>query len=70
MSLKKQRFPRMSIHACSYIYWTEWLDGEINNQAKIERATMSGEDREVLVSDSIVWPNGIALDGQGKCTDI
>ncbi|KAI2663623.1 Low-density lipoprotein receptor-related protein 8 [Labeo rohita] len=31
-------------------------------QAKIEKAGMNGVDRQVLVSERIEWPNGIALD--------
>uniref|UniRef100_A0A8C4P0E5 Low density lipoprotein receptor a n=1 Tax=Dicentrarchus labrax TaxID=13489 RepID=A0A8C4P0E5_DICLA len=41
----------------NFIYWTDW-----GNQAKIEKAGLNGGDRTALVTDNIVWPNGITLD--------
>lgn len=46
----------------SYLYWSEWFHQEVANNAKIERATMTGKNREVIVERDIVWPNGITLD--------
>ncbi|XP_065841154.1 low-density lipoprotein receptor-related protein 5-like isoform X2 [Oscarella lobularis] len=39
------------------IYWSDW-----GSVPKIERVSMTGERRQVLVSTLIVWPNGITLD--------
>lgn len=39
------------------MYWTDW--GEI---PKIERATLDGTERVVMVNTSLGWPNGLALD--------
>lgn len=39
------------------IYWTDW-----GTPAKIEKAAMDGSMREVIIDESLVWPNGIALD--------
>lgn len=39
------------------MYWTDW--GEI---PKIERATLDGTDRVMMVNTSLGWPNGLALD--------
>ena len=41
------------------MYWSDW--GE---PAKIERASMDGNNREVLIDTDLVWPNGLAIDYQ------
>ncbi|XP_068993611.1 low-density lipoprotein receptor-related protein 4 isoform X1 [Neodiprion pinetum] len=40
-----------------YVYWTDW-----GPNPKIERADMDGSGRVVLVTESISWPNGLAID--------
>ncbi|XP_065315495.1 low-density lipoprotein receptor-related protein 4-like [Gordionus sp. m RMFG-2023] len=40
-----------------YIFWSEW--GKI---PKIERATMAGTERKVIVTEYIYWPNGLVSD--------
>ena len=41
------------------MYWTDW--GE---KAKIEKCGLNGADRVALVTDNIMWPNGITLGKQ------
>ena len=41
----------------SYMYWTDW-----GTVAKIEKAGMDGSNRQVLISQNLTWPNGLALD--------
>lgn len=40
-----------------YVYWTDW-----GTVAKIERASMDGQNRVVLVNTDLVWPNDLVID--------
>lgn len=44
------------------IFWTDWSHG----QPRVERASLSGEDRRVLCNISTLvgggWPNGLTAD--------
>jgi len=42
---------------CRRIYWTDRGIG-----AQIESAALDGTDRNVVISSSLVWPNGLAID--------
>lgn len=39
------------------MYWTDWGD-----LPKIERSTMAGSSRTVLVQNGLKWPNALAID--------
>ena len=39
------------------MYWTDW-----GSNARIERAYMSGVGRRAIISSSLQWPNGLAID--------
>lgn len=43
------------------MYWSDW-----GSRPKIERAGMDGNRRQVLISNNITWPNGLALDKKLK----
>lgn len=43
------------------MFWTDW-----GRKAKIERSTLSGESRKIIVFRGLVWPNGIAIDRKNK----
>ena len=57
-------FSMTDIHACfsSYMYWTDWVLRPSEVKAKIEKSTLDGNHRVVLVNTSIQWPNSITLD--------
>ena len=39
------------------MYWTDW-----GASPKIERAGMDASGRQVIISSSLTWPNGLAID--------
>lgn len=41
-----------------YLFWSDWGD----EHPKIERASMDGSLRKVIVDKDVFWPNGIAVD--------
>ena len=43
------------------MYWTDW-----GSSPKIERANYDGSDRTTLANSNLKWPNGMALDYDGK----
>lgn len=50
----------IALHPCKgYMFWTT-----LNRQAKIERATMAGNQRTAIVTSGLRWPSGLAIDYQ------
>ncbi|XP_076088432.1 low-density lipoprotein receptor-related protein 2-like [Mytilus galloprovincialis] len=48
----------VAVHPCKgYLFWTDW-----GRSPKIERATMAGNQRKVIVSTDLGWPNGLSVD--------
>eukprot|EP00118_Oscarella_pearsei_P028654 m.2638 g.2638 ORF g.2638 m.2638 type:complete len:1003 (+) comp8812_c0_seq1:275-3283(+) len=43
------------------MFWTDW-----GTSPKIESAFMSGKSRKTVISNGIIWPNGLALDLTNK----
>jgi len=41
--------------------WTDW-----GQTPRLERADMDGANRQLLVSDSLGWPNGVTIDTQTR----
>ena len=39
------------------MFWSDW-----GSHPRIERASMDGSQRTVIVQEKIYWPNGLALD--------
>ncbi|XP_041374230.1 low-density lipoprotein receptor-related protein 1-like [Gigantopelta aegis] len=49
-----------------YMYWTDWVLRPSEIKPKIEKSTLDGENRVVLVDKSIQWPNSLTLDSHTK----
>ena len=41
-----------------------WAD--LGKRPRIERAGMDGQDRIILISQNLTWPNGLAIDYEGN----
>lgn len=39
------------------VIWTDW-----GQQPRIERSDMDGSNRIILVTEDVVWPNGLTID--------
>uniref|UniRef100_A0A915HSG1 Uncharacterized protein n=1 Tax=Romanomermis culicivorax TaxID=13658 RepID=A0A915HSG1_ROMCU len=58
------------------LFWSDWIHlwiqsstnskETVKKSAKIERCNLDGSDRRPIVSSSIYWPNGIALDRRNQ----
>lgn len=44
-------------YAKGIMFWTDW-----GNNARIERANMDGEERSTVITEDLVWPNGLSID--------
>ena len=40
-----------------YLFWTDW-----GQHPRVERSDMDGNNRKVLATLNLKWPNGLALD--------
>lgn len=40
------------------MFWSDWNE----KQPKIERASLDGSDRRILINTGLGWPNGVTLD--------
>lgn len=47
--------------AAGHMYWSDW-----GAKPKIEQASMDGSNRQVLISEKLIWPNGLAIDFEMK----
>lgn len=48
----------IAVHpGAAVVIWTDW-----GHQPRIERADMDGSNRIVLVTEDVVWPNGLCID--------
>ena len=52
--------PSRLCHTHSNMYWVDWLEDRQN--AVIERASMDGQNRQIIVPTSLAMPYGITLD--------
>ena len=46
-----------------FIYWTDWSDPDPEPVGRIERASLDGTDRQIIVAN-LTWANGLAIDYQ------
>lgn len=45
----------------STLYWSDW-----GARPRIERSSMNGEDRLIVINTSLFWPNGLTVDYAGS----
>lgn len=45
----------------SFLFWSDW-----GSYPNIERARLDGTERQIIVFSNIIWPNGLALDMDGR----
>ena len=45
------------------MYWSDW-----GANPKIESANYDGTNRRTLIDTGVTWPNGLAIDYEGKRT--
>lgn len=48
-------------HVLRWLYWSDW--GE---PAKIERASMDGTLKQVIVATGLIWPNALTIDRRAQ----
>lgn len=46
-------------YTAGLLFWTDW-----GHNARIERASMDGEERTTVVTENLAWPNGLSIDIQ------
>ena len=54
--------PRAIVVGSGYIFWSDWS----RTNPRIERSFQDGSNRLTLVSDRILWPNGLTLSPDQK----
>lgn len=47
----------VSFYSDHLIFWSDW-----GHHPRIERASMDGTFRTVIVQDKVLWPNGLTID--------
>lgn len=45
-----------------YLFWTVWSTSQSHQGGRIVRSWLDGQDRQVIVSNKLVWPVGLVID--------